>query len=245
MKRLKNKKVSTIIVLVILLIGIATAGYFAYQNRNSIMAVYYMYTNNVDTLEQSKLDTDEKALNAIKEQGIENVRPLTDEETDKLNSGEITEEEALDIILGKQEDTGSTDEETPLENNNQSDNTSEVNSEKNTEIAQLVGQMYVLKAKFTNELAGIEDWVISQYRIYVKEYGRGNIPYSIKAKVGKAAYAKALKLEADCDKQVNDILSQLTVLLKETGQSTNLVAEIKAAYENEKMLAKTQYMSQI
>ncbi len=244
MKRLKNKKISTIIVLVILfilLIGIVTAGLLFYKNRNSIMAVYYMYTNKVGDLEQNKLATDEKALNAIKEYGIENVRPLTEEETGKLTSGEITEEEALDIILGNEEETDSTGE----ESNNQSGSTTTENSEKNKEIAQLIGQMYVLKAKFTNELASIEDWVISQYRVYVKEYGEGNIPYSIKVKVGKAAYAKALNLEADCDNQVNDILSRLTVLLQETRQSTNLVTEIKAAYENEKMLAKTQYMSKI
>lgn len=248
MKRLKNKKVSTIIVLVILfilLISIAVAGYLAYQNRNSIMAVYYMYTDNVDALEQNKLDTDEKALDAIKEHGIEHVRPLTEEETDKLTSGEITEEEALDIILGREEDAASLGGEKPVENNNQSENITPENSEKNKEIAQLIGQMYVLKAKFTNELATIEKWVEDQYWIYTKEYGEGNVPYSIKAKIGKEAYAKALGLENDCDNQVNDILSRLTVLLQETGQSTNLVTEIKAAYENEKMLAKTQYMSKI
>ena len=248
MKRLKNKKTSTIIVLVILfilLVGFAAAGHLAYKNRNSLMAVYYMYTNKVSDLEQNKQNTDEKAMNAIKEYGIENVRPLTDDETEKLTSGELTEEEALDMILGKEEDAGSASGENPSGNNEQSGNTSAGNSEKDEEIAQLIGQMYVLKAKFTNELAAIEKWVEDQYWIYTKEYGEGNVPYNIKAKIGKAAYAKALELETNCDNQVNDILSRLTVLLEETGQSTNLVTEIKAAYENEKILAKTQYMSKL
>ena len=83
MKRLKNTNIRSIIVLVILfalLICMISAGIFIYKNRNSIMALYYTYTNKVDVLEQSKQNTDEKAMDAIKEFGVETVRPLTEEE---------------------------------------------------------------------------------------------------------------------------------------------------------------------
>ena len=245
MKRLKNTKIRSIIVLVILfalLICMISAGIFIYKNRNSIMALYYTYTNKVDVLEQSKQNTDEKAMDAIKEFGVETVRPLTEEEEKKLNSGEISEEDAVDLILGKDNVQESTEEKST---ETSSGVANDANTEKNEEIAKLIGEMYVLKSKFSGDLKGIEDWVNSKYREYTKEYGKGNIPYSVKAKVGKKAYNDALALEAKCDTKVEEILARITVLLKETGQNTNIVNEIRAAYENEKMLAKSYYMDQV
>ena len=251
------------------------------------MAMYYTYTHKLDVLEQNKQNTDERAMEAIKEFGIETVRPLTEDETEKLNSGEISQEEAVNLILGLDtvetsnggEDNTTSSEGTSTSNNNaekngtdggnsstnadngnkntgnnknngissnkNTDNTNtNVNQEKNEEIARLIGEMYVLKAKFSSDLKEIEDWVNAKYREYTKEYGEGNIPYNVKAKVGKAAYNKALDLETTCDGKVEQILSQITVLLKETGQNTGVVNEIRAAYENEKMLAKSYYMEQ-
>jgi len=246
MKRLKNTKIRSIIVLVILfalLICIVWAGLFVYKNRNSILAIYYTTTGRLGVLEQNKQNTDERAMQAIKDFGIETVRPLTEEETEQLNSGEITEEEAVDLILGKTDtettpDGGGTTTES-------STVTTDANSEKNDEIARLIGEVYVLKAKFTSDLESIEDWVNEKYREYTKEYGEGNIPYSVKAKVGKKAYNDALALEAECDAKMEEILTKLTTLLEETGQSTAVVTEIRAAYENEKLLAKSYYMDQV
>ncbi len=245
MKRLKNTKIRSIIVLVILfalLICIVWAGLFVYKNRNSILAVYYTSTGRLGVLEQNKQNTDERAMQAIKDFGIETVRPLTEEETEQLNSGEITEEEAVDLILGKTDTETSDGGGTTTES---STVTTDANSEKNDEIAKLIGEVYVLKAKFTSDLESIEDWVNEKYREYTKEYGEGNIPYSVKAKVGKKAYNDALALEAECDAKMEEILTKLTTLLEETGQSTAVVTEIRAAYENEKLLAKSYYMDQV
>ena len=245
MKRLKNTKTRSIIVLVILfvlLICILWAGLFVYKNRNSIMAIYYTSTGRLDVLQQNKQNTDERALQAIKEFGVETVRPLTEEETAQLASGELTEEEAVNLVLGKESEETSTEGEGDTVS---SSSTNSANNEKNEEIARLIGEMYVLKAKFSTDLKAIEDWVNSKYREYTKEYGEGNIPYSVKAKVGRAAYDKALALETSCDTQVEEILAKLTTLLEETGQSTNIVSEIRASYENEKMLAKSYYMDQV
>ena len=121
---------------------------------------------------------------------------------------------------------------------------SDEKDDKQEEISQLIGKLYVLKSGFSSELAGIEQWVEDEYAIYYKEYGDG-VPSSIKTKIGKAAYAKALALEEKCDGEINNILSRLEVLLEETGQDTSLVTEIRNAYENEKMVAKSKYMSKI
>lgn len=255
MKRLRNIKKRTIIILVILFVFIITAGVLAYKNRNTIQAIYYVATKQTAHLEQKKLDTDQKAVDAIKEFGIEDVRSLTEEETKKLSNGEITEQQAVDIVLGKPEEpavtadsgenSGNTGEQQPEPAPVPDAVVSDETKAKNDEIAQLIGEMYVLKAKFSGDLSAIESWVKGEYWVYTLQYGEGNVPSSIKMKIGREAYAKATALEVDCDSKVNAILSRITTLLTETGQSTKLVDEIRAAYDNEKMLAKSYYMSQI
>ena len=240
------------ILLIILFIIIVIAGISIYKNWNTISAIYYFATDKGEELEQKKLDTDEKALNAIKDYGIENVRPLNEEETKKLNSGELTEEEAIKIVLGQKDESTDTENTAQSETSKDGKNTtvpgtsngltSEELKQKNTEIAELIGKMYVLKAKFTNELAAVEDWVGSEYRKLTEEEKQST---SVKMKIGKEAYAKALALEESCDTQVADIIERLKVLLEETGQNTSLVTEIQAAYDNEKMVAKSFYMSKI
>ena len=251
MKKVKKMKKANVIILVILFVFIVATGIFVYKQRDTLLPMYYVITNQTYKLEQKKLDTDQRALDAIKEFGIEDVRPLTDDEAKKLNEGEISEEEAVDIILGRTEEdkqTGKNPSDVPssLTTPEPDISSSEEYKAKNEEIAQLIGKMYVLKAKFSNDLADIEKWVSEKYVFYYKEYGGSeNIPSSVKTKVGKQAYAKAIELEAECDSQVNNILSRITTLLKETGQSTKIVDEIREAYENEKMLAKSYYMSKI
>ena len=255
---MKKMKKRTIIILIVLFVFVVTIGVLVYRNRNTLTAMYFTFTNQNDKLEQKKLDTDERAMEAIKEFGIESVRPLTEDETKKLSSGEITEEQAVDIVLGRYDEIGEPEKEneqpateqdssavnTGTKNNNPSaSNMSDEYKVKNEEIAELIGKMYVLKAQFTSDLSDIEDWVNSEYRKYMKEYD-GNIPSSVKMKVGQTAYSDALALEKDCDAQVTVIFNRITTLLNETGQSTVIVDEMKAAYDNEKMVAKSYYMSQ-
>ncbi len=255
---MKKRRIVLLVILIILLVLLIAAGIFAYKNRNTISALYYTFTGQSEQVEIDKLDTDKRAEEAIQEYGIESIRPLNEEESQKLNSGELTEEEAIKIVLGQKDENADVEKLPAKDNTNTGsagtvDNTAEPEDDKadeelkkkNEEIAGLIGKMYVLKSKFTGELEGIEGWVTTQYRECVKQYGEGKIPTSEKIKIGREAYSKALALESQCDSQVADILNRLTALLSETNQSTDLVSEIQAAYENEKKVAKSLYMSKI
>lgn len=240
-------KKKTVILLIIFLVILIVAGVASYKYYNYFSALYYVVTDNNDKLIEKKNETDQKAMETIKEYGIETVRPLTEEESTKLNSGELTEEEAVNIVLGKTDaNTESKAEETQKQensvNNQVNNNEQQKLNEKKEEIAQLIGKIYVLKAKFTNELDGIEKWVHGEYKKLTAEEKKST---SAKVKIGRSAYSKALALQADCDAQMEEILSRLTVLLKETEQSTALVDEIRAAYENEKKVKISYYMDKI
>lgn len=248
---MKKWKVVLLVILAIVLVALVTAGVLLFRNWNTVSALYYSFTGQSEQVNINKADTDKRAEEAIKDYGIENIRPLDEEETQKLNSGELTEEEAINIVLGKTDESSETSATTANENNggdkvSEKPNglTDEQIKQKKDEIAELIGKMYVLKAKFTNELSAVESWVNSEYS-RVRSANGGTISTAEKWKIGKTAYSKALALESDCDSQVSAILNRLTVLLEETGQSTKLVSEIKTAYENEKVSAKSFYMSKI
>lgn len=241
-------KQKNIILLIILIIILVVAGLVAYKYQNYFSAFYHVVTNSNEKLEEKKLETDQRAIETIKEYGIETVRPLSEEETAKLNSGELTEEDAVNIVLGKLNAETDNKPQTDKNKDNSSANSSEnsVSSkefeEKNAEIAQLIGKIYVLKAKFSGELDGVEDWVYAEIKKLTPEEKKSK---ASKVRIGREAYSMALALEADCDSQMNDILDRLTVLLEETGQSTALVSEIRKAYENEKKVAISYYMDKI
>ncbi len=333
---MKKKSIILLVVLVIVAIIISVASVFVVKNWNKIHTMYYVLTGRSDELEQKYARDEEKLKETIKDIGIDGIRPLTEEESDKLSKGEISEEDAINIILGRTEETSSDSESGSTEGNNEmvssektetnnsskeyevtedgeaittdknkTEQSSEENKktnqtknegtnekvsqsknndgkkinqskddnskkttqtkdeqqpqvndekkeeqtpeykEKNEEISRLIGELYVLKSQFSADLSAIEDWVNSQYRIFCEEYGGPeNIPSSAKTKVGKRAYEKALALEDACDVKVNEILSKVKILLKETNQSVSIVNEIKASYENEKSKAISYYMSQ-
>ena len=255
---MKKKSLILLIILVLVAIIISVASIFVVKNRNKIHTAYYVLTGKGAELEQKYEEDEEKLQESMKDLGVETLRPLTEEESNKLNSGEISKEEAIDLILGRNEEN-TTDNIVPdatkdendknsvdVENTGEKkDAVSEEYKKKNEEISQLLGELYVLKSQFSTELTAIEDWVNSQYRYFCDEYGGSeNIPSSVKIKVGKRAYEKALALEDECDAKVNEILSRVKVLLKETNQSIVIVDEIRASYENEKSKAISYYMSQ-
>jgi len=236
-------KKRTIILLSIFLVIIISLGVVAYKCRDYISILYKATTTTTEKLQEEKLESDQKAIEAIKEYGVEEARPLTEEESAKLNSGELTEEEAINIILGQSNSEEPPKEDTPSNEpiNNQNNADSDL-KEKKAEIAQLIGKVYVLKAKFTNELDVLEKWAVSQYTSLTPEERKST---SAKVRIGREAYSKALALQADCDGQMEKIFSRLTILLEETGQGTALVDEIRTAYENEKAVKISYYMDKI
>lgn len=239
------------IFLIILALIAITIGVLAYINRDNITAVIHGLTISTEDLNQKREETDKKATEAVKEYGVESIRPLTEEETEQLSRGDLTEEEAINLILGKTEDstekpsdvTGNEENPSSQESNQPQQQSKEDKVKKaNAEIAQLVGKMYVLKSQFTSELSGIKKWVIQEYKKLTPEEKKSD---SVKMKIGRIAVADASALEKKCDAQVEEILSKITDLLVGSGQSTDLVKQIRKAYEEEKQLTKSYYISKI
>ena len=106
------------------------------------------------------------------------------------------------------------------------------------EIANLVGEMYILKSQFTSALQNLESTSLKAYSELSNEEKKLQKPEMMKKILDEVSV-----MEKDCDTQVKRILDRLTVLLQESGKDLSLVESIKTAYNNEKTITKAEYIN--
>ena len=106
------------------------------------------------------------------------------------------------------------------------------------EIANLVGEMYILKSEFTSALKNLESTSLAAYAALSNEEKKLQ-----KGQMMTEILDKVAVMEKDCDTQVKAILDRLTVLLNESGKDLTLVESIKTAYNNEKTITKAEYIN--
>ncbi len=254
------------VVLVILLVLVIAAGIVLYLHWDNIMALRLGLASS-DTDIQQMIEDNQKAISeALKAYPQTNVRDLNEEEKNALAAGEITEEDAVELVLGnkelKRENGKAVVVDKPAdaaqaeangegaqggENAQQTtpDGTAAENpgasSQKtvDTQISELVAKMYVLKSGFSSQLQSLESSVKSEY-LALPAGERNNVS---KLRIASSAYDRALSLEAECDQKVEEVVSQLRTLLKDNQRDTSLADEIMRAYANEKQITKAYYVN--
>ena len=112
-------------------------------------------------------------------------------------------------------------------------------SSSDVKIAELIGKIYVLEAKFTGKLKSLEQWAIDEYMsVHPSKYKEK------KKELISVGYPKLAALEKECDVKVEEILSELAKELKAAGQGTELVEQIRNSYADKKQLSKSHYISE-
>lgn len=236
-----NKK--KIIILSIVALFLVLITFAVVYNYDLIIAVKDGIFETKENLDIKKEENAKKEQEALKEAGVENVRPLTEEEKKEFTEGNITEEEVINIITGK-----TTVEEVKQNKNDSKGQVSNPKppakdnkeNETNEKIAELVGQIYVIEAKFTSELTALERWALSQFE---------HLPTVEEKKAKKKelmayGFPKLSALEKECDTQVSKVLKELESVLKSAGQSTELCRQIEDAYYEKKQITKSYYINE-
>ena len=238
MKRTKK------VFLIILLLLAITALILGIRFRGYIKALYYGLKYDSETI-AGFIDENDQIYEELENQ-LENVtiRDLTDEEKTALEKGELSEDEVVDRIVvsdEKKEDVTQQTDKPPVESTEKEESKPPVSEEKDFDalIAAQIAKMYVLKSQYINYLKSIEQSVIDDYNALPQEQknpsGRRSVIMSY--------YNKGLSLEAECDAKVDIVLGDLEKILKEAGRDKSLIATIRTAYENEKTLQKSYYLS--
>ncbi len=226
---------------------------------NNLKAAWFLFTTDIDK-KQELIEKNEKvysdALESLSDEGI----TITEEKKQQLNSGNLTEEEAIKIILGEDKPAGNGGSDTNKDINKDKptrDDTpspkphtdkqpetsgSETNSGKESQTdgdsAKAIAKMYVLKSKFTSKLSGIEIEIKKKYNALPKEQQN---PSSRKSIAG--SYIKEVSaLEKECDTEVEQALSELKAALEAKNKSIDIVDTLRKAYNDEKSLKKAYYL---
>ena len=227
MKKSKVWKNIWLIILAAVVIGIGVLVYF---NSNNIKALTYM--GKTPEQHQALLEENEKKVQELLEKlPAPTVKPLNEEEEKKLQNGEMSEEEALRIIMGKEE---SKSEPSKPASQNKSAEKSPVEEVKEEEydpekLQNLIAQIYLLRSSFTGQINGLVAQAKYEYMWQTKK----DLPAVAAKYIGIAS-----GLESSCDAQIESLLSQIKTELEKAGADTSMVSDIRNAYYNEKSITK-------
>lgn len=94
------KKITKIL-LIALIVVILVAAAFAYANRSWIAVIINGVSNDNETLEKMVEENRKNTDETLKAIGIQEINPLSDDDIRRLKNGEMSEEEAVEKVLGK------------------------------------------------------------------------------------------------------------------------------------------------
>ncbi|MEG0874735.1 MAG: hypothetical protein RSH79_05465 [Clostridiales bacterium] len=233
-------------------------GIFTSIQRENIAA--YLDSRNVTSAELSKNIEKEKATLRENLKGFipDSMRDLTTDEEMMLISGQISQDEAHDLmgISDYVNENGSVknnyDINSGAPNNGGNDggltngtSAQDIAAAKEAKISKAVtnatAQLYSAKALFLGKVGGIANAAVSEFNA---------LPSSERTSSSKAAIlskyiSKIGSIESQCDSRVNSILGTLEAQLESVGGDTAIVKQLQSSYETEKAAEKSYYLNQI
>lgn len=211
---------------------------------NNIKALIYYLRYSEEQITEFAQDNNELISSAMDKVPDLTIRDLTDDERKMLDSGEISTEEAVAFILGKNKtveavepvDSGKSADTLPPDTDEEQ---VEDVDEEQTRVAELLAEIYILKARFASSLDGLKNSAAAEYKALPEDERTD----SMKQTIGMKYLQLALGLEGECDGLMNNLLAEIETELKNTGGDLSLVSDIKTIYANEKSLKKAEYLS--
>ena len=224
---MKNRvwKIIWLVILAVVAIGI---GVLAYMNANNIKALTYM-NKSPEQHKELLLENEKKVQEILDKLPAPTIKPLSEEDEKKLQNGEISQEEALSIIMGKNEKPqNSQQNKKPGPVKIEEDNTNEEEYDPER-LQNLIAQIYLLRSSFTGQINGLVAQAKQEYINQTKK----DLPAIAAKYIGIAS-----GLESSCDGQIESLLSQIKTELEKAGADTSMVNDIRSAYYNEKSITK-------
>ncbi len=226
-KRKKRRKVGVVIAVVFALAVLLGIGVFAYFQANNIQALF-MAKNTPEEQQELLIKNEEAIQDILNQLSIPSLQALNEEQEEQLKNGEITEEEALQLIMGKligEEKKESNRAPAAIEE-----------PRENSKLQEKLAQIYLLRSSFSGRL----DSLVAQAKQEYINREKGKDALSI----AKKYLNQGAALEKQCDAQMEALLAEIKSELERTGGDTSLVSEIRGAYQSEKSVKKAALLSQ-
>ena len=233
------------VLLILLVIAVIEAAGLCYWQKENLKAVIDSRTYTTDELTDKIAESKHEAEQVIAEYDTPIMRDFTLEEEDKIRKGELTPEEAMQLIMTPE--TGTASETEAASETGKSESTggsvqssapSQAKPENpaNSIVANYLQQVYGLKAYYLGELGRVESEMRSVYVNSGKD--KSAIPGIIQSYLPEVG-----SLESECDSQISSLLNSMRSELSAIGADTSVADKIYNAYLNEKSLKKSYYLS--
>ncbi|NLB80059.1 MAG: hypothetical protein GX800_00245 [Clostridiaceae bacterium] len=214
-----KKKVALISITVVLIL---VCGFTVWQwanMRSVITAIKYSEEELSGKIDAAKTETKQQ----VDEYTNGYIRDFTLEEEELIRQGKITPEQAIELVNEKR-----TEQQIDIP----------IVDEKEI-IKQSVEKMYALKATYMGKLGAIERQAKADYaRNKAEKKGAAELKRLITLYLGKVT-----ALESECDAAVSEVIQALEAKLREIGADTKIISVMKNAYEEEKVLKKSYFIS--
>lgn len=246
----KKKRIALKVFLIFVLLIVLAISVFAYQQRENIKAVIDSQKYSEEELTEKIAESKEKSQKIIEEYEVPIVRDFSLEEEEKLRKGELTAEEAMQLIMPSDDSVqmqeGSENADS-VENtaDNKADTESENKEEQTVQeptpktiVAKYLPQVYSLKAEYISGLGEVESLMRAEYKAAGKD--KSKVPEIVSAHLPQVS-----AMEGECDRKIASLLNSLRSELSAIGADTSIADEIYDAYVEEKALKKAYYLNKI
>ncbi len=231
------KRFFRVICAVLAVILVTGAAVYVWQKDN-IDAVINSFLYSEEELVAKQNESKEQVKQLVKDYDISVQRDFTPEEEEMLEKGELTPEEAVELLFQKKEEQSPPNTLNPnLSGNKNQTSGKKAKTEKDV-IDKYMIQFYACKADFLSRLGGLEATVLAHFRSLPER------TVKTKQETISKFISSFAALESECDGKMNGILASFEKELKEVGGDTSLVSKIKKAYVAEKNAKKATIISE-
>ena len=250
--KVKEKNTKKIVLLIVFgVIAASLVVFTLFQWNNIRVLTYFLFYSDVKIADIR--ESNERAIAAAIDRMIPDIsiRDLTEDEREKLSIGEISQEEAVRLLIGaviSVEASPSAQGEDriippppqlgegrvplpPPQGSNGS-----VSQER---LAELLAEIYVLRAVFLSSLRSLEADAKAEYRALPSE----RRTRAQQLDIGMKYIGVAENLEIECDARMDELLAKIEAELRASGGDLSLITEIRSVYNNEKTVSKAEYLS--
>lgn len=219
---------------------------------NNVMAVFLFSQYSKSEL-SAKLFAEKTVSEKTIKKLLGSITDLTEEDKDKLENEDINQADEAELnIKGSDSEiqyqskvdtevasaeAERTDKAIP--GSLPSEKIQAAENEDDKRIKELVAELFVLKASYTDSIDKLVKQAKSEYRSLPESEQTG----SNKQKLLLKYIGQASGMESTCDSIVSDIIAELRKLLTKTGGDISLINDIETTYNQEKSLKKAYYIS--
>lgn len=114
-----------------------------------------------------------------------------------------------------------------------------ISSENTAKIQELINKIYSMRSYYVAQLDSIHNTAMHSFWSLPEEQRT----MDTKKELALAFVDQATELEKSCDRQMDDILSELKAILSEEGKDTSVCGRIARAYAQEKQFKKAELLS--